>query len=146
MRKTALFAAIVLAAPAFAEGPVTTTVEGAFDDVKFDVETAITNAGLVIDSVNHVGAMLERTKEDVGGTETLFTAADIYTFCSAEVSRMAMEADPMNLQHCPYGIFVYETPDAPGQVTVGHRAYPGESMGVVTELLGGIIGEALEGY
>ncbi|MCB1328671.1 MAG: DUF302 domain-containing protein [Maritimibacter sp.] len=138
--------ALVFAAPALAEGPVTTTVSGAFDDVQFDIETAITDAGLVIDAVNHVGDMLERTREDVGGKVVLFTHAQVFNFCSAVVSRQVMEADPMNLQHCPYAIFVAERPEAPGEIIVGRRAYPAGAMDVVGELLDGIISDALSGY
>lgn len=139
-------AALLLAAPAFAEGPVTTTVSGAFDDVQFDIETAITDAGLVIDAINHVGDMLERTRADVGGTETLFTRAEVFSFCSAVVSRQVMEADPLNLQYCPYTIFVSERPDTPGEIIVGRRAYPAGEMDAVSALLDGIIADALAGY
>ncbi len=138
--------ALAVATPALAEGPVTTTVSGAFDDVQFDIETAITDAGLVIDAVNKVGEMLERTREDVGGTEVLFTQAQVFNFCSAVVSREVMEADPMNLQHCPYAIFVAERPDAPGEIMVGRRAYPAGAMDAVAGLLDGIIADALAGY
>ncbi len=150
MKKLAIAAAVALAvaAPAQAEehAPVARTVSGAYDDVMFDVETAITNAGLVIDAVNHVGDMLERTKADVGGTETLFTHAKVFNFCSADVSRAVMEADPMNLQFCPYTIFVMEQPGTVGEVTVGRRSYPSGAMEQVSAMLDSIIDEALSGY
>lgn len=145
----ALFAlplALVLAVPAWAQAPITTTVSGAFDDVVFDVETAIIGAGLVIEGTSNVGDMLERTKADVGGTETLFAGAQVFTFCSAKVSREVMEADAMNIQYCPYSIFVMARPDAPGEVAVGRRAYPEGPMDAVSDLLDGIIAEALTGY
>ncbi len=147
--KTHLIAAalaLAVSAPAFADGPVMTTVSGAFDDVQFDVETAITDAGLVIDAVNKVGEMLERTREDVGGTEVLFTHAQVFNFCSAVVSRQVMEADPMNIVHCPYSIFVVERPDAPGEIIVGRRAYPAGTMDPAIQMLDDIIADALEGY
>lgn len=123
--------------------PVTHQVEGQFDDVVFAVENGIINAGLVIDGRSHVGDMLARTKADVGGDADLFTGADVFTFCSALVSRQVMEADPLNIQHCPYSIFVYATPDQPDRVTVGRRAYD-PSMQPVAELLDGIIAEAVD--
>lgn len=138
--------ALAIATPALAQGPVTTTVSGSVDDVLFDIETAITDAGLVIEAVNHVGDMLERTKADVGSTVTLFTTAEVFNFCSAAVSREVMEADPLNIQHCPYAIFVMEQPDTPGEITVGRRAYPAGSMDPVSALLDGIIADALSGY
>ena len=151
MKRIALAAtavALLAAAPALAEshGPVTRTVEGAYEDVMFDVETAITDAGLVIDAVNHVGDMLERTRADVGSDVTLFTNAKVFNFCSAEVSRAVMEADPMNLQYCPYTIFVMEQPGAEGEITVGRRAYPSGTMDQVSALLDEIIDDALSGY
>jgi uncharacterized protein (DUF302 family) len=141
--------AVLAALPAVADSadpPVTRVVDAAYDDVMFELETAITNAGLVIDRVNHVGEMLERTKTAVGGTRTIFTEANIFTFCSAEVSRAVMEADPLNLQYCPYRIFVSERPEAPGEVTVGHPRYPAGVMDQVNVLLDGIIAEALAGF
>lgn len=140
---TILAATFLTAGAASAEGPVTKTVEDTFDNVAFAVENAIVGKGLVIDYVSHVGDMLERTKADVGGTKTIFTNAQIYLFCSAAVSRQVMEADPMNLEHCPYSIFVAETPDAPGKVIVGHREYTAPSMAPVTELLDAIVADAV---
>lgn len=140
---TAACAVLMLATAAHAEAPVTQTTEGSFDDVAAAVESAIINAGLVIDGTHQVGDMLARTKADVGGTKDLFTHATTFTFCSATASRQVMEADIANLQHCPYAVFVYETPDAPGKITVGHRAYADPAMAPVTELLDGIVADAL---
>ena len=112
MKATIVFAAMCLAGAVQAqEAPVTHEVEDTFDNVAFAVESAIIGAGLVIDHVSHTGEMLERTRADVGSDKVLFTQADVFTFCSSIVSRQVMEADLSNVQHCPYGIFVYETPD-----------------------------------
>ena len=119
------------------------TVEDDLENITFAVESAIMDAGLVIDHTSHTGEMLERTKEDVGATRTIFTAADIFSFCSAKVSRAVMEANPENVQFCPYTIFIYERPETPGQITVGFRDYPEGEMDMVEELLGGIVKEAL---
>lgn len=141
-RQTALALAL-LAAPAFAEAPpVTYEVEGAFEDVVFAVEDAIVSAGLVVDHVSHTGEMLERTRADVGSDKVLFTGADIFSFCSATISRQVMEADPLNVQFCPYNIFIFETPEKPGTITVGHRAYDG-TMAPVQELLSAIVQDAI---
>lgn len=126
------------------KGFYSAVVEGSFDDVAFAVEQAIINEGLVIDLRSHVGEMLSRTKEDVGGKADLFVDANVFSFCSATLSRAAMEADLSNLQFCPYGIFVYETADAPGQVTIGHRLYPGDSMAPVNEMLTRLVDTAAE--
>ena len=121
---------------------VTHEVEGEFDDIAFAVENAIVNAGLVVEGRSQVGDMLARTKEDVGGTKDLYTHGDVFTFCSATVSRKVMETDILNIQHCPYSIFLFETPEAPGKITVGRRGYDG-SMQPAAEMLDGIIADAL---
>lgn len=144
--KVILFAAALAASsatPTLAETPpVTYEVEDSFDAVTFAVESAILDAGLVIDHTSHTGEMLERTRADVGSDTVLFTAADIFSFCSATVSRQVMEADLSNIQNCPFTIFVYETPAAPGKIIVGHRAYTG-SMTPVGNLMSDILTEAL---
>ena len=113
--------------------------DGTYEDASFAVENAILNEGLVIDYVSHVGDMLARTKEDVGGSVDLYKAADVYLFCSAVVSRKVMEADPLNIAHCPYGVFVIETENG---VSIGHRQYPDGPMQEVEALLDGIVKEA----
>lgn len=136
-------AVLLLGATTAAAAPVLHETEGSFDEVAAAVEDAIVNAGLVIDNTSHVGEMLARTKEDVGGAKDIYTEADIFTFCSAIVSRAAMERDPQNIQSCPYGIFVYELADAPGRIVVGHRDYAAEGAPEVQELLDGIVNDAL---
>ena len=95
----------------------------------------------MIDSVSHVGEMLARTGEDTGSDVVIFDGADIFQFCSAVISRQVMEADPMNVVHCPYGIFVT---DRGGEVLIGHRDYPDGTMQVVEDLLSSIASEAAE--
>ena len=118
------------------------TTEDSFDDVIFSLENAIVDAGLVIDSVSHTGAMLERTKGDVGSDKTIFEKADIYSFCSAAISRRVMEADPMNVVFCPYDIFVIQMPGS-DKVTIGFREYPKGPMQEVQALLDGIAKTAI---
>lgn len=126
---------------ASAEGtPTTYPYDGSFEDAAFSVESAIVDKGLVIDYVSHVGEMLSRTGADIGSDVKLFEEADIFVFCSAVVSRKVMEADPMNIAHCPYGIFVA---DREGQVFVGYRNYPAGPMQEVQALLEEIVQEAI---
>lgn len=113
--------------------------EGGYEDALFGVESAILDRGLVIDYVSHVGDMLARTGADVGSDVTLFDQAQVFLFCSAQVSREVMEADPMNIGHCPYGIFVA---DRAGEVVIGHRSYPDGPMQTVQTLLSEIAEEA----
>ncbi|SEA71463.1 DUF302 domain-containing protein [Rubrimonas cliftonensis] len=130
-----------LAGAAAAETGVSYETDAAFDDVAFAVEQAIVGRGLVVDHVSHVGEMLERTRADVGSDVKLFEAADVYVFCSAVVSRQVMEADPANIAHCPYGVYVASAgPDGP--TTVGYRTYPEGPMQIVQSLLDEIAREA----
>ena len=84
-----LIAAAVIAAPAFAQDHSYWVVDDSFDNVSFAVESAILDKGLTIDSVSHVGEMLERTRIDVGSDVTLYTEGIVFSFCSATVSRTA---------------------------------------------------------
>ena len=119
---------------------ITYAFDGSFDDATFSVESAILDAGLVIDYVSHTGEMLERTGQDLGREVKIFDAADIFLFCSAVVSRRMMEADPMNVAHCPYSIFVT---DREGQVMIGYRRYPDGIMQEVQALLDALVQDAL---
>ena len=134
--------AVTLPCLAWAEEGRSVTFDGSFEDATFAVETAIVGQGLVIDHVSHVGEMLNRTGADVGSDTEVFMAADVFTFCSAVVSREVMEADPANIAHCPYGIYVTETADG---VTVGRRDYPAGAMDKVEAMLDAIIDEAVGG-
>ena len=136
MRATLTALALILATTASAEnGMVSYTTGESFDDVIFSLENAILDEGLVVDSISHTGDMLERTKKDVGSDVTIFKKADIYSFCSAKLSREVMEANPMNLMFCPYDIFVAVTPDKPDETIVGFRSYPDGEMKLVEALL-----------
>ncbi|MBN2759645.1 MAG: DUF302 domain-containing protein [Rhodobacteraceae bacterium] len=137
-----LCAALTLASPVQADGFFTFEADGTFDDVVFAVELAITNRGLVIDSVNHIGEMLARTKEDVGGTKDLFAGAQVMSFCSADISRQVMEANLMNIQYCPYGIYVFQPAEEGASVMVGYREYSDKSMQPVNYLLQQIVADA----
>jgi len=142
IRNALLSAALGLSAGAAIaqDEAVVYTYDGSFDDAAFGVESAIVGRGLVIDFVSHTGEMLARTAEDVGSDVKLFEAADIFLFCSAVLSRKVMEADPMNIAHCPYGIFVAERD---GQVMVGYRDLPEGPMDEVEALLEDIVQEAI---
>ncbi|MVO16318.1 DUF302 domain-containing protein [Parasedimentitalea huanghaiensis] len=119
----------------------TTTLD--FDDVTFGIENAITDLGLVVDNISHVGEMLERTRGATGSDVVLFEAAEVYSFCSATLSRQVMEADPMNIVFCPYDIFIAQLPGS-DEVTVGFRQYPEGAMQLIQSMLDGIVQEAIE--
>jgi hypothetical protein len=144
MKRLLAALALSLAASSVAAADlVTYDTDQSFDDVTFGLESAILDAGLVIDHVSHIGDMLERTKADVGSDVTLFLEAQSYSFCSARVSREVMEADPMNIGFCPYDIFVMVRPESPNTTTIGFRSFPGGAMKQVEEMLDGLTKAAI---
>lgn len=124
---------------------------GSFDDVKFDLENAITNRGLVADFTGNVGAMLDRTGKDVGSTKQIYGRAQYLSFCSAKLSRDMVEADAANAGFCPYIVFIYETMEKPGEIVVGYRGLPStgnpqsvKAFAAINALLDGIAKEAIK--
>lgn len=142
---TAIALGTLLVTPAFAQDQamVSYATELEYDDVTFGLESAITDRGLVVDHISHVGEMLERTRVDVGSDVVLFDRADVYSFCSAKLSRQVMEADPMNITFCPYDIFVAQRPGE-DTVTIGFRSFPEGEMQIIQNLLDEIAREAIE--
>ena len=128
---------------ALADDLVQYTTDESYADVIFGLENAIVDQGLVIDATSHVGDMLERTRQDVGSDITIFAHADVYSFCSAALSRKAMEADPMNIRFCPYDIFVAQMPDQDDQTIIGYRSFPDGPMKEVEALLDTIVRSAI---
>ncbi|PRY91853.1 DUF302 domain-containing protein [Donghicola tyrosinivorans] len=144
MRHLPIIAALCLSASAtFAEEPVIYETDQSFDDVTFGLESAIIDAGLVIDHISHTGEMLERTRADIGSDKVLFQAADVYSFCSASVSRSVMEADLKNVMYCPYDIFVMVAADKPDTTVIGYRPFPEGPMQEVQQMLDGIVRNAI---
>ena len=132
-----------LAHSALANDTVTYEVtDQSYDDVMFGLENAILDFGLVISEYNHVGDMLERTKADLGATETIYAYADVFGFCSAPLSRAAMLEDPMNIRFCPYNIYMYQiSEDSP--VIIGYDVYPEGALQDVQALLDDITRSAI---
>lgn len=132
------------ASPAAAQEDVTTyVVEAPFENVAGDLSDAIINRGYVVDYHGLVGEMLKRTAGDVGASKPLYKNADLFQFCSAVISRSAMEEDIRNIAYCPYVLFAYETEEKPGSVTVGFRRLPdGGGRDQVNALLDEIAREA----
>ena len=126
------------------------TVEGSFEDVRDDVEMAITDRGMKINNVSHIGNMLARTGRDIGATRQIFEQAEALEFCSAVVSRRMMEADPHNIVFCPYIIYVYTLPGEKNRVYVAYRRPPAvgspesrAALQAVEKLLQDIISDAI---
>ena len=146
-----LFAGIAHGALAEGEYMSVSTKAGSFEDVRDAVEMAITDRGLVINNVSHVGDMLERTGKELGATKQIYLKAEVLEFCSAVVSRNMMEPDPDNIVFCPYTISVYVVPEKPNEVRVAYRKpqtvgspVSRKALKAVDELLSGIVKEALQ--
>ncbi|SON57442.1 hypothetical protein HDIA_3901 [Hartmannibacter diazotrophicus] len=129
---------------AAAEDTITTVeTDTAFADVMTDLQDAIINRGYVIDYHSHIGEMLSRTAGDVGADKQVYKNAEFLQFCSAVLSRAAMEADIGNIAYCPYILFAYEPAAYPGKVTVGFRRLPpGDGRDQVNETLNEILHDA----
>jgi uncharacterized protein (DUF302 family) len=130
---------------------VVRSTHGAFQEVKERVLLAIENRGLVLNYTARIGAMLERTGKDIGSARQVYRDAEMLEFCSAKISRDAMEADPRNIAFCPYSIAVYTLPKEKDRVYLAYRRV-GESgtgksakaLAVVDKLLADIVAEALK--
>jgi uncharacterized protein (DUF302 family) len=135
-------ALISLAAPALAADTARSyEVEASFDDLVFDLRLAIEGRGYKVDSVSHIGEMLNRTAADVGAAVQVYDKAEVIQFCSATLSRKVMEVDPMNIAFCPYGIFAYQLTGSESAV-IGYRRFPDGEMQEVDALLDSIAREA----
>lgn len=127
LRSTAGILALLLsclAVPAVLAGDdpvVRYSTRGDFNSVRENLELAITERGMVISGVSHVGEMLERTGKDLGAERQIYRKAEIVEFCSAVLSRRMMEADPHNIVSCPFSIAVYVLPQEPDTVYLAYR-------------------------
>jgi uncharacterized protein (DUF302 family) len=127
------------------------TVEGSFANVRADVEMAITDRGMIINNVSHIGNMLARTGKDIGAGTQIFAEAEALEFCSATVSRQMMEADPHNIVFCPYIIAIYTLPGEKDKVYVAFRrplpvgsADSRAALEAVEKLLDDIVADAIQ--
>ena len=81
------------------------------------------------------------TERRVAACEELCALIKALTHTAASLSRKVMEADPMNIAHCPYSVFVMERD---GKVEVGYPTYPEGPMQEVQAMLDEIVQDALE--
>ena len=85
--------------------------QGAYQDVRDNLQMAIEGKGLKITNTNKIAAMLERTGKDIGETRQVYENSEQFEFCSATISRHMMEADPHSIVMCPYSVVVYTIPN-----------------------------------
>lgn len=127
------------------------TVEDDFENVRVDIEMAITERGMIINNVSHIGNMLARTGKDLGAGKKIFRQAEALEFCSATISRRMMETDPHNIVFCPYIIAIYTLPGEDNKVYVAFRRpllvgspESRQSLQAVEKLLEEIIADATQ--
>lgn len=99
-------------------------LQGSYEDVRVDLDYAITGQGIKVNGVSHISDMLNRTGKDIGRTNEVYEHAEAVQFCSATLSRNMMEADPLNIVFCPYIIFIYSLPGEKNTVYLGYRKPP----------------------
>jgi len=114
-------------------------VDDSFEDMMIAVESSIIDQGLVIDSISHVGEMLNRTADDVGATENIYLNASVFNFCSSILTREVITIDPTNIAYCPYSVYVFTTQKQPDQTTIGVPIFLYPEMDAVNDLLRDII-------
>lgn len=130
--------------------PVINKTKGTFEEVKETLTNALTNRGMVVNNVAHIGDMLARTGKDLGKTNPIFVKAEAIEFCSATVSRATMEANPHNIAYCPYVIALYVLPKEPNTVYITYRKPEGKepkasqaSLGEIDKLLRELVKETI---
>lgn len=96
-------------------------VESPHEYVFDDIKSAISDRGIKINNISHIGNMLIRTADAVGATKVVYARAEAIEFCSSTVSRKTMEADIHNIVFCPYIISVYSLPGEKETTYVSYR-------------------------
>ena len=100
---------------------VTTTVEGTFRDVSRHVRAAIVGKGIHIANILSASDMLRRTGPAYGYHNDVYADAQIYEFCSTDISHKLARRHPDNIVLCPFTISVYSLVDEPGKVRISYR-------------------------
>lgn len=119
---TLVLACIVAPCAGQADEMRTYAIHGtAYDDVKMDLEQAIEHKGLTIGTTGNLGDMLERTRAAVGAGPAVYKSAHFLQFCSAVLAHKLAAADPRNIGHCPFVMFIYQTAANPGEIVIGYR-------------------------
>ncbi len=114
-------------------------IKGSYEDVRVDLDYAITGTGIKVNGVSHIADMLVRTGKDLGRTKKLYEHAKAIQFCSATLSRNMMEADPMNIAFCPYIIYIFSLPNEKNIVYLGYRKLPELSSAASKKAVAAII-------
>lgn len=104
---------------------VSTTVEGTFRDVSRNIRAAIIGKGIHIAHTLSASDMLRRTGPAYGYHSDVYEDAEIFEFCSADISHKLARRHPDNIVLCPFTISVYTLIDEPGKVRISYRTPAG---------------------
>lgn len=91
-----------------------------YEQIKENLEFAITNQGLLIRGVMHIGTMLDNTRKDLGYDPVLLHG-DAFEFCSAKFAYQMIKADPRNIVVCPFTVSVYVTLEQPQHTHIAYQ-------------------------
>ncbi|MCB1759523.1 MAG: DUF302 domain-containing protein [Gammaproteobacteria bacterium] len=154
---SAFLALLIASAPVFANEPITEAdspivvyqVEEAYDEVKSNLELAITGQGMLITNTLHISEMLERTAADTGLGKPLYGKAETLEFCSIKMSYRMSEAHPANMATCPLTLSIYQVAGDSDNTFIAFRrpAMLGDAKAVeqaLLALLDGIVRETIE--
>lgn len=151
-----LLLAFTIPTLAVAEGPVTVNpitvyyIDGeSFEDIKENVEMAITDRGLTVSGTLHVQEMLTRTGDDLGFGPGPYLKAESLEFCSAVISHKMIKIDPSNMGICPFTVAIYILRTEPNRVYVAYKvpSLAGDGEKVLKEVIGlldGVVKESIE--
>ncbi len=122
---------------------------GDYEEIKSNLEEAITGRGIVVTNTLHISRMLERTASDTGLSTKIYAQAESLEFCSILLSYKMSLAHPANMATCPLTISIYQKAGDEAHTYLAFRRprLLGKSADVekaITRLLGGIVEEALE--
>jgi len=120
-----------------------------YEDIKSNIELAITGRGMLITNTLHISEMLNRTAADTGLDTPLYENAESLEFCSIVISYRMSKAHPANMATCPLTLSIYQKSGDENHTYIAYRRPEmlGEAGSVekdLTELIDGIVQEALE--
>lgn len=121
-----LSGSILSASTLAAGGYVLYRSDAPFDDVFEGLQAAIQERGMYINNVMDMGGMLERTGQDLGLGEPIYTQARSVEFCGALLSHKMTAEDPARIVNCPFIISVYRRADDGDITYVAHREIPAQ--------------------
>ena len=92
-----------------------------FEDVKFELENAITSKGFTLNDPLHISEMLQRTGKDLGITQQVYIESETLSFCSAILTHKFAQSHPAYMVLCPLTLSIYTTTAEPDETYVAFR-------------------------